>query len=120
MGITTKPTAGTTKKFHNLSHTIFTSGGSQSKLWLMNDPAKQREALEDLWRERTENAQRHYRIAKAECAKAISEQSGAAPPDGAFGYRKALRIENTALAEYKRVLTIFCDLTVNGKMPPPE
>ena len=86
----------------------------------MNNPAKQRAALEDLWRERTESALRHYRIAKAECAKAISEQSDVEPPDGTFGYRKALRAENTALAEYKRVLTIFTDLTVSGILPPAE
>jgi len=86
----------------------------------MNNPANQREALEDLWRERTETAQKHYRIAKAECAKAISMQSDVEPPDGTFGYRKALRLENAALAEYSRVLRIFIDLTVDGRMPPEE
>jgi hypothetical protein len=86
----------------------------------MNNPAKQREALEDLWRERTDLARRRYRIAKAECAKAISEQSDAAPPDGTFGYRKALRAENAALAEYSRVLRIFGDLVANGKMPQDD
>jgi hypothetical protein len=86
----------------------------------MNSPAKERAMLEDLWRERTEAAQKHYRIAKAECAEAISMQSDVEPPDGAFGYRRALRAENVALAEYRRVLFIFTDLTVNGKMPPAE
>jgi hypothetical protein len=86
----------------------------------MNDPANKRDALEDLWRERTESALKHYRIAKAECAKAISMQSEPEPPDGSLAYRKVLRDENAALAEYKRVLTIFTDLTVSGKMPPAE
>lgn len=86
----------------------------------MNNPAKQREALENLWRERTESALKHYRITKVECAKAISMQSDVEPPDGSFAYRKALRTENATLAEYQRVLTIFCDLTVSGKMPPAE
>src|SRR5437764_7775527 len=48
-------------------------------------------------------------------AKGISEQSDAATPDGSFAYRKTLRSENAALAEYQRVLTIFCDLTVNRR-----
>ena len=61
-----------------------------------------------------------YRIAKAECAKAILLQSDATPPDGSFGYRKALRVETAALAEYKRVLFIFTDLVANGKLPPDD
>jgi len=86
----------------------------------MNNPALSREALEDLWRERTEAALKRYRIAKVECAKAISEQNGMEPPDGSFAYRKALRVENAALAEYRHVLLIFSDLVASGKMPPAE
>jgi hypothetical protein len=86
----------------------------------MNNPALTRVALEGIWRERTKGAHSRYRIAKAECAKAVSMQSDVEPADGTFGYRKALALENVALAEYKRVLTIFTELTVHGKMPPAE
>jgi len=79
-----------------------------------------RQDLEDLWRERTNIALSRYRLAKLECAKAIAEQSHSAPPDGSFEYRKTLRAENIALAEYRRVLEIFTDLTVSGKRPPEE
>jgi hypothetical protein len=37
--------------------------------------------------------------------------------DGNFALRKALRAENFALAEYHRVLTIFTDLVLRGKIP---
>lgn len=60
-----------------------------------------------------------YRIAKSAVAEAIDAQPDAAPPDGTFGYRQALRVETAALAEYKRVLTIT-DLVASGKMPPEE
>jgi len=86
----------------------------------MNYPAERREALEELWRGRVQSAMNCYRDAKAECAKAISAQSDVEPPDGSFAYRRALRIENTALAEYRRVLTIFTDLTVSGVVPPED
>ena len=84
----------------------------------MNNPAERRHALENLWRERTQIALAQYRIAKDASADAIADQSDAAPPDGTFAFRKALRLENVALAEYQRVLTIFSDLVAHGKMPP--
>lgn len=40
--------------------------------------------------------------------------------DGDYAYRKALHSENSALAEYNRVLRIFADLNVNGKIPDEE
>lgn len=80
----------------------------------------QRQILEDLWRERAQIALERYRIAQAECKRAIAAITDAAPRDGSFAYRQALRAENFALAEYRRVLTIFTDLTVSGKMPPQE
>jgi len=41
-------------------------------------------------------------------------------PDGTFAYRQALQSERLALAEYQRVLRIFSDLVVRGKIPEPD
>lgn len=38
-------------------------------------------------------------------------------PDGQYAYQGALRAENAAFAEYSRVLRIFSDLVLHGKMP---
>ena len=84
------------------------------------DTTPNRMALEDLWRERLRIALERYRNAKVEGRIAIRQQEEAAPPDGSFAYRKTLRVENAALVEYRRVLRIFTDLTVNRKMPPAE
>ena len=77
-------------------------------------------ALEDLWRERLQEAQRRYSLAKVACAKAAQECAGGLTPasDGRFALQMALRGEMTALAEYQRVLAIFHDLAVNRKLPP--
>ena len=40
-----------------------------------------------------------------------------ASADGQFALQKALRAENLALAEYRRVLRIFTDLVVEGTVP---
>jgi hypothetical protein len=86
----------------------------------MGTPSTSRSELEDLWRERTQIALSRYQIAKDECRKAIAEQADAMSPDGSFAHRKALRAENAALAEYRRLLAIFNDLVTNGTMPPAE
>ena len=77
-------------------------------------------ALEDVWRERAQFALEGYLAARDECRSAIERQSDAAPPDGAPAYRQALRNESAALAEYRRMLRIFNELTIDGKMPPAE
>ncbi|MBZ5578493.1 MAG: hypothetical protein LAP40_18170 [Acidobacteriia bacterium] len=45
-------------------------------------------------------------------------QAGAIPaPDGDFAYGNAIRADREALAEYARVLRIFTDLTLHGRLP---
>ena len=103
---------------------LFTSGELESTLFLYNmgNPAQSRVALEDHWRERLQESQRLYKVAKAICAKASRECENSLMPmaDGHFAFRQALRVETAALAEYKRALQVFTDLTLNGKMPPPD
>jgi hypothetical protein len=88
----------------------------------MSGPAASRRDLEALWKERTRDARRLYRIAQAECERVRQEQHGGSAPsqDAHRAISIALQIENAALAEYSRVLKIFTDLTVSGKMPPAE
>jgi hypothetical protein len=81
-----------------------------------------RHDLETLWRDRLEIAQAHYRMIKARLGTAMAEHGdGKTPsPDGTFAVRRSLKAETDALREYRRVLSIFTDLTVFGKMPPEE
>jgi hypothetical protein len=70
--------------------------------------------------QRLQEAQNRYSIARGARANTAREcGSGSMPSaDGNFALSKALQAENAALLEYQRVLTIFTDLTVNGKLPP--
>ena len=81
-----------------------------------------RRALEDLWKERLGIARTRYQLATKESGLLLDEQkSGLVPePDGSFAYRQALEKEKSALAEYRRVLEIFADLTMHGKLPEED
>ena len=88
----------------------------------MRHPVPSREVLENLWRDRLQESQRRYQIAKAICAKASRKCSNGDLPmaDGHFAFRQALQFETAALAEYKHALEVFTDLTVFRKVPPEE
>jgi hypothetical protein len=88
----------------------------------MSGPAPSREALEDLWRDRLQESQRRYQIAKSICANAAQECANRLMPsaDGHFALQRALKLETAALEEYKHALAVFTDLTVNRKLPPAE
>lgn len=60
-----------------------------------------------------------YEIAKLAAGNASVEnlQCDIPKPDGQFAFRKALREETAALQEYRRVLQVFNDLVLNGKVP---
>ena len=78
-----------------------------------------REGVEALWRKRLNTAKLRLEFARNYVAELQQElQTGSLPsPDGSFAYQQALRAENNALAEFRRVLQIFTDLTVDGKIP---
>jgi hypothetical protein len=86
----------------------------------MGPPTRARQAMEDLWRERMQNARMAYVDARRATRVAESQYPrGVTPaPDGAFAINQALKIENAALSEYRRVVAIFTDLVVHGKVPP--
>ncbi len=85
----------------------------------MGDTLRDREELEDRWRKRVTDAKLRLDFAR-NYVKEVQRDlpRGDVPaPDGDYAYRKALHVENSALAEYKRVLRIFTDLMINGKIP---
>jgi hypothetical protein len=90
----------------------------------MLDPLGNRQQLEDLWREKVKASLARYWNARAECQNAVQEQKDqlTPSPDGAFAVSLALKKESEALAQYKRVMRIFTDLVVHGKIPkePPD
>ena len=85
----------------------------------MIPPFLSRQDLENLWRLRLNDAKIRLDFARTYVKEVQADlQSGTVPePDGSFGFQKALRAENFALADYGRVLGIFTDLVVRGKVP---
>jgi hypothetical protein len=75
--------------------------------------------LSQLWHGRLQIAEDRYILAAAQFQKAIKEQrDGMAPaPDGTLALRKARARESATRREYMRVLRVFTDLTVSGKIP---
>jgi len=88
----------------------------------MENPVWKRQQLEDLWRERQQAALAQYRASQVTTRAAQAEHHTllTPAPDGTFAISQALKRENASLREYCRVLTIFTDLVVYGKMPPEE
>ena len=85
----------------------------------MSNHESDRQALENLWRERVKSARLRLEFARNYVAELQQDlRAGAIPsPDGAFAYQQALRAETAALAEFRRVLQVFTDLTIDGKIP---
>ena len=79
-------------------------------------------SLEDAWSERLRIALTCYRLAANETRLMQAErENGLMPePDGSFAYRRALQKEKEALAEYRRILQIFSDLTLDHKIPAED
>jgi hypothetical protein len=86
----------------------------------MENPLRTRRTLEQIWMERTQFALTHYREAKA-ATRAAEDDHGDTlrrQPDGSFAVRRALQMETAALQEYRRVLELFNNLVIYGKVPP--
>jgi hypothetical protein len=76
-----------------------------------------RRILEDSWRLRLDEAHVHYRKATDQYRKSLQDQPDVRlhNPNGALAV--ARQAESEALAEYARVLQVFTELTMNGKIP---
>ena len=83
----------------------------------MDNALQARQALEDYWRDRLENAAAKYQAAKKAVAAAQEFQSQVPSPDGGFAFRQALRTETEALIEYKRAVTMFNNLILYDMVP---
>lgn len=76
-----------------------------------------RQQLEERWRARLKDAKLRLDFAH-QYTKEVERDfnDGTVPiPDGSYAYRKALRAESYALAEYQRVLRVYT--VVSGKIP---
>ena len=85
----------------------------------MTNAQPDRKALEELWRGRLNEARLRVELARNFMREIQQDfKNGTMPqPDGNVAFQRAVRAENSALAEYSRVLRVFHDLTVNGKIP---
>lgn len=85
----------------------------------MNQFEPDRNRLEELWRVRVTDAKLRLEFAREYVLELQKEMKadGIPAPDGHFAYQQALRSEMNALAEFRRVLQVFRDLTMEGKIP---
>lgn len=76
--------------------------------------------LEEKWKARVTLSRQRFDLYSVN-VKEIRELSADIPaPDGGFGLARAMRAESAALGEYVRVLRIYSDLVVYGKVPEAE
>jgi len=78
-----------------------------------------RHELEDVWRERVNDALRRYRIGKLEAnAKPVQIRNGEMPPpDGNFAFRKSTTARKYGGGRIQASVGYFNDLILNCKMP---
>ena len=82
--------------------------------------AQSRDELEDTWRARLENALALHQAASESFRKALEKQGQdltLLTPDGSQAVRLARQSESDTRKEYKRVLRLFSDLVMRGKIP---
>lgn len=75
--------------------------------------------VEVYWHNRWVKAKRSLEEASARF-QAIQEGNGVLGPDGGYAYRHALGQETAALVEYSRVLRLYTDLILYGKVPSED
>lgn len=81
--------------------------------------AESQTELERYWKERLSTAKNVLDAARAN-VQSVKDDAGLDGPDGTYAharYTRAVRDETTALVEYSRVLRIYTDLMVHGKVP---
>ena len=78
----------------------------------------ERQELEDLWRRRLQDAK--YRLV---LARYYTEEAQTVElPRAAYnsGLLRALHVEKSAIEEYQRVLCIYTDFVMDGKIPDEQ
>ena len=76
-----------------------------------------RQTMEDSWRVRLEETQARYQKATEQYRRLLQERPHGRSNDLDGALALARQQESEALAEYTRVIRLFTDLTVKGKMP---
>jgi hypothetical protein len=79
--------------------------------------SRELQAAEDHWRNEIRLASERYKAAVLATRKAQQIAADVPNADGRHAYTQALRNENAARAEYRRVLEIFSHLTLHGELP---
>ncbi len=81
-----------------------------------------RAALEALWRRRLNDARMRLSFARNYANEVQQDFSTGytSEPQEHYALEKALRAEMAALSEYARILAIFSDLMLHGKIPPDD
>ena len=85
-----------------------------------NLSAPDRKALEEIWLKRLKEAGLKLTAARKNLKEIQRDSPPDRNPDGHYAYEKALCAENAALAEHKRMLEIFSDLFLHGKIPSKD
>lgn len=84
-------------------------------------PEKPQSELERYWRERWQKAKLDLDAARSRVLSVKDDAlSGLSGLDGGYAqarYTRAMMDETTALLEYSRILRIYTDLMVHGKVP---
>lgn len=100
-------TAALRRLQNNFNHTV-------CAITVMSGSAPDRKAIEELWLNRLHDVALRLDFARS-YVKELQRDSSSA--DGRYLHQRALHAENSALKKYERVLRIFSDLTVYGKIP---
>src|SRR5579884_669106 len=78
---------------------------------------ERRRRLEEVWRQRLNEAEDAYGIALAKIQKIQAEYKSLPAPDGNFALQQALNSQEMARDQYTRVLQTFTRLVLYGEEP---
>jgi hypothetical protein len=79
-----------------------------------------RRELERYWKDRWHNAKLDLDAARTRVDSLKHDAASALGPDGGYAYAayaRAMMNETAALIEYSKILRIYTDLVVHGKLP---
>ena len=79
-------------------------------------PVVAREELENRWRTKVEQAKERYQVATKQYDKLLEESRGLTPAENS-ALLSARHEQSDALADLQRLLAIFTELTVDGRIP---
>ena len=80
-------------------------------------PDAELRVLEEKWEARVRFAKLRLDLCRLYTKHMQTLATDTPPPDGGFAYRKALRSERAALAQYSHTLRIYSDLVVYEIIP---